>query len=445
MEEEKSNLSQIKIITGASSPKEISEQNWEILDPSFADSRRGFLKKGALVTAASLLGAPMVFGKWFPNYLSPIGLGDSSEDFQIPGKSDQLKILNQRPINAEVPPHLLNDFSTPNELIFVRNNGIPPQNPDPEKWILEIEGESAKQKISLSLQDLKSKFKNYSYHLTLECGGNGRAEFNPPAAGNQWTTGAIACSKWTGVRLKDVLNFVGLKDDAVYIAYYGADTHLSGDTSKVVISRGVPLKKAMQEESLIAWAVNDQDIPIMNGFPLRLVFGGWPASCSGKWLSKIKIRNQVHDGPKMLGKSYRVPCKPVMPGEKVEDEDMCIIESMPVKSLITKPKSGGILTKSNKLLVRGKAWAGDLFVAKMEVSINFGKTWEKAKLNKAVNRTAWQEWEFEVEFPKNGYYEVWAKATDSEGNSQPMLVPLWNPKGYLNNATHRIAIKMDRN
>ena len=444
MEEERSKISLNQNQSRDSKSREDLGQNWEILDPNLAESRRGFLKKGALITAASLLGTPMVFGKLFPSNLIPIGLGNSNDDFQILGKSDQLKILNQRPVNAEVPPHLLNDFSTPNELIFVRNNGIPPLNPDPQKWVLEIEGESAKQKVSFSIQDLKSKFSHYSYHLTLECGGNGRAEFNPPAAGNQWTTGAIACAKWTGVRLKDVLEFVGVKEDAVYVAYYGEDTHLSGDNSKVVISRGVPIKKALQEESLIAWAVNDKDIPIMNGFPLRLVFGGWPASCSGKWLSKIVIRNKVHDGPKMLGKSYRVPCKPVIPGEKVDDEDMCIIESMPVKSLITKPKSGGILTKTNKLIVQGKAWAGDLFVAKMEVSINFGKTWQKAKLEKAVNKTAWQEWELEVQFPENGYYEVWAKATDSEGSSQPMVVPSWNPKGYLNNAAHRIAIKVDR-
>lgn len=443
MEEGEITLGEKNRVLNESIKRDHPNLKWEILDPNLGESRRGFLKKGALVAAASLIGAPMVFGKWFPNNLVPIGLLNQVGDFEIPGKSDQLIVLNERPINAEVPPHLLNDFSTPNNLIFVRNNGIPPVGPDPNKWILEIEGESAEKKMSFSIQDLKTKFKSYNYHLTLECGGNGRAEFNPPASGNQWTTGAIACSKWTGVRLKDVLNSVGVKMDAVYIGYYGADTHLSGDDKKVVISRGVPMEKAMQDESLIAWAVNDVDIPIMNGFPLRLVFGGWPASCSGKWLNKIVIRNKIHDGPKMLGKSYRVPCKPVEPGAKVKDEEMCIIESMPVKSLITQPKSGGVLTKSNNLLVRGKAWAGDLAVSKLEVSINFGRSWQNTSLDKPINRTAWQEWEAQIQFPKNGYYEVWAKATDSEGNSQPLVVPGWNPKGYLNNAAHRIAIKVE--
>ena len=127
----------------------------------------------------------------------------------------------------------------------------------------------------------------------------------------------MGCPKWTGVRLKDVLEDVGVKSDAVYIGDYGKDTHLSGDPDKKPISRGVPMSKAMEDESLIAWAINGEDLPLMNGYPLRLVFGGWPAPTSGKWLEKIVIRNKVHDGPKMTGSSYRVPCKPVAPGAKV--------------------------------------------------------------------------------------------------------------------------------
>ena len=136
----------------------------------------------------------------------------------------------------------------------------------------------------------------------------------PPASGNQWSTGAIGCPEWTGVRLQDVLDDVGIKDDAVYVAYYGADTHASGDPNKVPISRGVPLAKALEDETLIAWAMNGEDIPPMNGYPLRLVCAGWPGSVSGKWLKKIVVRDRVHDGPKMTGTSYRVPCKPVAPG-----------------------------------------------------------------------------------------------------------------------------------
>ncbi|MDX1351354.1 MAG: molybdopterin-dependent oxidoreductase, partial [Putridiphycobacter sp.] len=238
-----------------------------------------------------------------------------------------------------------------------------------------------------------------------------------------------------------VLNDVGVKNSAVYIGYYGADTHLSGDPKKVTISRGVPIAKAMEDETLIAWAMNGQPIPLMNGYPLRLVIGGWPASVSGKWLTRIAVRDKVHDGPKMEGQSYRVPKYPVEPGTKVPDEDMKIIESMPVKSIITYPKTGAIISKGKSFEVRGHAWAGDLKVEEVHVSIDFGVTWKKCTTNPPKNRLAWQRWKTQITLPETGYYEIWARAIDSNGKSQPMVLPGWNPKGYLNNACHRIAVK----
>lgn len=402
-------------------------------------TRRTFLRNSSLAALSAALGSNIVFGDNLPEGLLPIGLAD---DFPIAGKHPELTILNDRPWNVEAPAHLLDDLVTPADRLFIRNNGIPPTEVDIKSWTLEIGGESVRSPKTYTLAELKSKFTHYTYQLTVECGGNGRAEFNPPAKGNQWTIGAVACPKWTGVRLKDVLEDAGIKSDAVYIGYYGKDTHVSGDPEKVVISRGVPMAKALEDESLIAWAINGEDLPMMNGYPLRLVFGGWPASTSGKWLYKIDIRNQVHDGPKMTGQSYRVPCNPVAPGAKVKDEDMCIIESMPVKSLITYPKSGGMLPMSRSLTVRGKAWAGDLSVSRVEVSIDFGSSWQAATVKNPTNRLAWQPWEASVRFPQQGYYEVWARATDSEGRMQPMTLPGWNPRGYLNNACHRIAVKV---
>ena len=423
-------------------------------DPSAADelvwgrktdpvTRRGFLTKGGLVAMSAAVGASIPFAEFMPGGLIPAALAQSVEPFEIPGK-EGLIVLNDRPINAETPAHLLDDNVTPAKHLFVRNNGRPPAmaSIDPQTWRLEIGGESAGQSASFSIGQLKGLFKNYTYQLQIECGGNGRSEFVPPASGNQWSIGAVGCPEWTGVRLKDVLEHVGINDDAVYIGYYGADKHLSGDPTKVPISRGVPLAKALEKESLIAWAMNGEDIPLMNGYPLRLVCGGWPASVSGKWLTKIVVRNQVHDGPKMTGTSYRVPCKPVAPGSEVPDEQMCIIESMPVKSLITFPRSGVEHPLGHKLGLRGHAWAGDHKVREMHVSIDFGATWKKAKLSSPVNRLAWQHWHTDVGFPVAGYYEVWARATDSAGRAQPMVLPGWNPKGYLNNACHRIAVQV---
>lgn len=244
------------------------------------------------------------------------------------------------------------------------------------------------------------------------------------------------------MRLRDVLNYCGLKDDAVYTGHYGADKHLSGDPEKVVISRGVPIQKAMEDESLIVWAINGEDLPLHNGYPLRLITGGWPGSTCGKWLKKIVVRNIVHDGPKMKGFSYRTPCFPVAPGEKVDEKDTCIIGSMPVKSLITHPKSGTRVNSGESLTIRGHAWAGDLEVSAVHISHDFGSTWSPCDLKKPRNRLAWQRWSGEISFPKKGYYEVWVRATDRKGKMQPMVVPGWNPKGYLNNACHRIAVRV---
>ena len=200
------------------------------------------------------------------------------------------------------------------------------------------------------------------------------------------------------------------------------------------------MHKAMEDETLIAWAMNGTDIPPLHGYPLRLVCGGWPASASGKWLNEILVRDKVHDGAKMTGSAYCVPCKPLAPGTQVADADLCIIHSMPVKSLITFPQSGIQHRISEPLELRGHAWAGDHQVNAMAVSIDFGATWSNCDLQAPKNRLAWQRWTTNIRFPQPGYYEVWARATDDQGRSQPMVVPGWNPKGYLNNATHRIAV-----
>ncbi len=391
-------------------------------------SRRRWLAGSALATGAAF-GLPGAFAAPAARTLADL----------VPEKGP-LRLLNDRPLNAETPAHLLNDDTTPTELLFVRNNGMPPVEVEADTWRLKVHGESCIAPQSFSIAELKSRFPVVSYDLQLECGGNGRAEFRPRASGNQWTTGAVGCPRWTGVRVKDLLAHCGVRDDAVYLAYVGADSHLSGDRDKLTISRGVPMGKALEAETLVAFELNGAPITALHGAPLRLVAGGWPGSVSGKWLTELLVRDRVHDGPKMTGTSYRVPCSPVPPGASVPDEGMCIIESMPVKSLITRPRSGVEVKAGRKLTVGGHAWAGDLQVSAMHVSLDFGATWQNAELTAPVNRLAWQHWQAEVQVPDRGYYELWARATDELGRSQPMLVPGWNPKGYLNNAAHRIAV-----
>ena len=405
-------------------------------------SRRSFLRKSSVAAMAAAVGSQIPFGDLLPEGMQLIGIAHAEEAMKIEGKIPEMVVLNTKPLNAEPPPHFLDEDITPYNKMFVRNNGIPPVNVDAATWKLTIEGESAKRSVSFSIAELKKKFKEHTLQIQLECGGNGRSEYNPPAKGNQWRVGAISCAEWTGVRLRDVLEDVGLKDDAFYIGYYGADTHVSGDPKKVVISRGVPIAKAMEDESLIAWAMNGKDIPLLHGYPLRLVTGGWPASTSGKWLNRIVIRDKVHDGPKMTGMSYRVPGYPVAPGTNVPKEDMVIIESMPVKSLVTFPKTGTVASLEDSVEVRGHAWAGDYAVKAVDVSIDFGSTWQSCSLKAPRNRLAWQNWSTKVKFPQAGYFEIWTRATDENGKMQPMVVPGWNPRGYLNNACHRVAVKV---
>jgi len=211
-------------------------------------TRRGFLTKGSLAAMSAAVGASIPFAHLMPGGLIPAALAQTSEPFVIPGK-EGITVLNDRPINAETPAHLLDDRVTPGKYMFVRNNGREPSmsSIDPATWTLEFGGESVAKTASFSIEELKQNFRHYTLQLQIECGGNGRSEFVPPASGNQWSVGAVGCPEWTGVRLKDVLEHVGIKDDAVYVAYYGADIHASGDTTKAPISRGVPLAKGARE------------------------------------------------------------------------------------------------------------------------------------------------------------------------------------------------------
>jgi DMSO/TMAO reductase YedYZ molybdopterin-dependent catalytic subunit len=181
-------------------------------------TRRGFFKKSSLLAMAAIVGSNIPFANNMPGGLIPALLANSDKPFSVEGK-DGLIYLNDRPINAETPPHLLNDEFTPDKHFFIRNNGTPPElkTIDVKNWLLEISGESCKNPTTFSIDDLKSKFKHHTYALTLECGGNGRVEFNPPTKGNQWELGAVACGRWTGVRLKDVLESCGIKKDAVIL------------------------------------------------------------------------------------------------------------------------------------------------------------------------------------------------------------------------------------
>ncbi len=403
--------------------------------PSLDTDRRRLLGGAGLTALSAMVGAAIPFGANLRRGFVPAAF--AQEDL-LAGK-DGLVMLGDRPLNAETPPYLLDDPITPTSRHFIRNNGLPPENTSPDGWTLTVDG-LVDNPMTLSIDELKERFEVVTMALVIECGGNGRAFFEPPASGNQWTYGAVGCSEWTGVRLRDVLEAAGVQPGVIYTAHEGADEHLSRDPDKLPISRGVPIEKALTDDVLIAFEQNGAPIHRQHGAPLRLVVPGWPGSCSQKWLTRIWLRDVVHDGAKMTGQSYRVPNRPVAPGEEVADEDFVIMERMPVKSLITAPATGSELANPD-VEVRGHAWSGDRTVERVDLSIDFGATWFPAELSAPINDGAWQNFRAEVDFPMAGYYEVWARATDSDGVMQPFAID-WNPKGYLNNTMHRIGLRL---
>jgi DMSO/TMAO reductase YedYZ molybdopterin-dependent catalytic subunit len=201
------------------------------------------------------------------------------------------------------------------------------------------------------------------------------------------------------------------------------------------------MAKAMDPESMIVWAMNGQPLANIHGGPVRLLIPGWPGSASHKWLSRIWVRDKEHDGPGMTGTSYRLTINPMIPGTKADPKNFKIMESMPVRSIITSPSNGTKLPAGTReVKLRGASWAGDLTVRRVDVSTDFGATWRRANLEKPKNRYDWQRWTAAVKLPSDGYYEIWTRATDSKGAMQPHVAPFWNPSGYGGNPMHRIAV-----
>jgi sulfite oxidase len=415
-------------------------------------TRRGFFGGAGLATMSAAVGGPIVFAASMPGGLIPVAFAQATKKearetakrppkLDFPGKDGGLIVLGDKPLVAETPEQLLDDETTPTAKFFIRNNGqIPEAAAEPDAWKLTIDGEVNKP-LEITLGELKKRAQTRTYRMVLESAGNGRSFFTPQARGDQWTNGGVGCAEWTGVQLGDVLRAAGVKASAVYTANTGADLHLSGEANVMPLSRGVPIRKAMDQYSLLVWAMNGKPLENIHGGPLRLVHPGWPGSTSHKWLSKITLRDRVHDGQGMLGTSYRVAVKPMVPGSKADEGNFKILESMPVRSILTSPANGTRYPAGTKeLKLRGAAWAGDFDVQRVEVSIDFGATWQRTYLAPLRNRYDWRRWSTGVGLPSDGYYEIWVRATDANGKAQPHIAGNWNPQGYGANPMHRIAV-----
>jgi sulfite oxidase len=407
-------------------------------------SRRGFLRGAGLTAMGAAVGGPIVFAASMPAGLIPAALAQQAKRarrLQLPGKDPNLILLSERPLVAETPEALLDDDTTPTSRFFIRNNGEPPEaSRQPDAWKITIDGEVNKP-LELTLGELKTKVRPVTRRLLLECGGNGRSFFIPHAEGEPWANGGAGCAEWTGARVADVIRAAGPKPMASFSAHYGADVHPSGNPTQTVLSRGVPIRKLMDESNLIAWEMNGKPLEPMHGFPVRLIIPGWPGSLACKWLTRIWLRDKVHDGVGMGGTSYRVPIKPMLPGSTASDKNFADLESMPVRAIITSPADSTRLSANTReIRLRGAAWAGDYAVRSVDVSMDFGASWQRASLSPPKNRYDWQRWTAPLRLPSDGYFEIWSRATDARGIMQPHVAGNWNPQGYGANPMHRIAI-----
>jgi len=376
-----------------------------------------------------------------PALMTPHTSAENPGPQGLPGKDPGLTLLGHEPLVAETPEGLLDEETTPIARFFVRNNGLFPASAgDPESWTLTIDGE-VERELRITLPELKAAFPHRILHLVLECGGNGRSFFRPLPKGNAWTHGGVGCAAWTGVSLGDVLRAAGLTPRARYTGHFGADPDAEGRMDRQAMSRGVPIAKALEEHTLLVWGMNGEALPFSHGGPLRLVVPGWPGSLSQKWLNRIWIRDREHDGPGMTGTSYRLPDRPIAPGSSGEGVPFRIIESMPVRSIVTRPADSARYPAGTRVVtVRGAAWAGDSGVAAVELSVDGGKTWTPTRCDPPRNRYDWTRWTAELGLPSDGSFEILARATDAEGRRQPLEPENWNPGGYACNAVHRVGI-----
>ena len=352
----------------------------------------------------------------------------------LPGKDARLVARSVRPPDFETPVALLDNFLTPNDVFYVRCHMPVPAQLDEAAWTLAVGGEVGAP-LSLSVAELK-QMPPASVTVTLECAGNGRVFFDPPVAGIQWRKGAVGTSKWTGVRLAELLKRAGAKPGMTHVYASGADRPLGTQPPFV---RQVPMAKALDPDTIVAYAMNDQPIPTAHGFPLRLVVPGWEGAYAIKWLNTLTVANKEEPGF-WVQTGYRYPTKRVAPGAAVDPKDLAPLTGLVVKSLITRPLDGAVVPPG-PVTVAGFAWAGDRDITRVDVSVDSGATWQPAKLTGQVMKYAWRRFEFTFVATTQDTHTILSRATDSRGGVQP-VVPAWNPSGYLWNAPDTVRVEV---
>ena len=345
--------------------------------------------------------------------------------------NESMRVMSERPLNAETPKPCLKSWITANKLFFDRNQGeIPETEVALAEWRLAIDGE-VKVPLSIDFETLLRMPKAIAAN-TLECSGNSRSLLARKASGNSWTTGGVGNAVWGGVWLRDLLAQAGLTPDAGHVAFEGFDKPLGKAQIKFI--RSVPVDKAVGS-TLLAYEMNGEPLPLKHGFPLRALALGWTGANCVKWLSKITVMKEQFAGFYM-DEVYRIF------DEGQDPKTGTVVTSIGLKSIITQPEADEILPMGN-ITILGAAYAGEKHVEKVEISTNDGNTWQPAAFIGPDEPFAWRQWQYVYSAAQPGSYTILSRATDSEGRQQPMQAT-WNKLGYCNNGIreHRLTFQV---
>ena len=341
-----------------------------------------------------------------------------------------LNVLSPDPICAGV---FLPDMDRPvsaTEGHFIRSHFTAPKLSS-SGWALPVTGE-LDNPLNISYEELL-KMPSHEVVSLMECAGNSRSTMQPPAEGVQWDNGGLSVSRWKGVSVSTVLEQAGLKGSATDVLFVGADSgkesHADGT---LVYEMSIPLEELLHPDSLLAYEMNGEVLPLDHGYPIRLLVPGWYGMTSVKWLSKIVVMDHPNGGFHEM--DYCI--YPATNGNG--DAKARRVTKLKVKSLISCPNKGDIVTAGTHKMT-GVAWSGEGHITKVEVSTDDDRTWHTAKLEEPNGGYSWQHWEYDWEAKILGHALVRSRATDSAGNVQPMLAT-WNFRGYEVNSIHSVPI-----
>ena len=348
-----------------------------------------------------------------------------------------LIVLTSRPPQLETPFAVFNEGPiTPNDAFFVRYHhaGIP-TDIDGDKHVIRIGGNAVGKPFDLSMAELRTQFKPIEYVAVNQCSGNGRALFSPRVTGGQLGNGAMGNARWTGVPLKDVLARAELKTGARQVAFNGLDYPLLGGAD---FAKALDIGHALDGEVMLAFQMNGADIPLLNGFPVKLIVPGYYGTYWVKHVSEISVIDLPYEGF-WMNTAYRIPdndCACVEPGTKPAATRP--IGRLNVRSFITSLRDGARLRAGDPLQVQGIAFDGGQGIPEAAYSVDGGGSWRAAELGEDLGRYSFREFSFPFT-PDAGRYELCVRAWNRSGQSQP-LEALWQPAGYMRNVVERVRV-----